>query len=698
MKKSTMVLILVLVLTSSLHAVMGLNGGISQNSHSDQNNADPFDMNKPNEYFIVGGLKQNLIITFQVDMTLQIWNGWFVPGVDTSAVSGSMNGWNKWELTDVNGDEIYTGEYSFYGSVSDVIEYKYRINDNFELFDLPNRSFTIDDTVTTIPVVFYDDFNPNHPTNLTATVNDTDVDLDWDAPATLDVEYYNLYRDDSVFALVYHPTTSYTDTSVPFGNHVYYVTAMYPEGQSLPSNTQTVFVGPNTPPIADAGDDQIVIEGHTVYLDGSGSYDPDGLPLTYHWSGPAGIVFSDSTAVDPTFIAPLVDEDTIFTLSLILFDGELYSDPDYVDITVLNSMPPTANFSAFPFTGSIPLEVTFTDESYSYITDWNWNFGDGETSDEQNPVHIYTSDGIFSVALAVTNFFGTDTITKWNYVHVVSVQLDSPTNLTYVVNVDDVTLDWDAPSSGAKTLSFYKLYRDDTVIVAIYPPTTMYNDMNLPIGEYEYFVTAVYTEGESSPTDPVTVNIIDNPPIADAGPDQTVDEGDYVQLDGSGSYDPEGLTLTYNWTAPAQITLDDPAIVNPGFTAPLVTQDEVFPIELMVFDGNSWSDPDTVFITVHELMDAGDQPQNLDTALHANYPNPFTSETSISFSLKENSQVKIEIYNIKGERVSTLMNENFDSGVYSFQWDGMDLSAGIYFIKLMVNDKVTDIHKTIILR
>jgi len=134
MKKSTMVLILVLVLTSSLHAVMGLNGGIFQNSHSDQNNADPFDMNKPNEYFIVGGLKQNLIITFQVDMTLQIWNGWFVPGADTSAVSGSMNGWNKWELTDVNGDEIYTGEYSFYGSVSDVIEYKYRINDNFELF------------------------------------------------------------------------------------------------------------------------------------------------------------------------------------------------------------------------------------------------------------------------------------------------------------------------------------------------------------------------------------------------------------------------------------------------------------------------------------------------------------------------------------------------------------------------------------
>ncbi|TSA23855.1 T9SS C-terminal target domain-containing protein [bacterium] len=81
-----------------------------------------------------------------------------------------------------------------------------------------------------------------------------------------------------------------------------------------------------------------------------------------------------------------------------------------------------------------------------------------------------------------------------------------------------------------------------------------------------------------------------------------------------------------------------------------------------------------------------------------NYPNPFTSETSISFSLKEHSHVKIVIYNVKGERVSTLMNENRDSGTHTLRWDGTDLSAGIYFIKLMVNDKVSDIHKTIILR
>ena len=58
-------------------------------------------------------------------------------------------------------------------------------------------------------------------------------------------------------------------------------------------------------------------------------------------------------------------------------------------------------------------------------------------------------------------------------------------------------------------------------------------------------------------TDTVVINVldvaapVDDPPTADAGPDQTVDEGDLVTLDGTGSSDPEGETLTFEWTAPA---------------------------------------------------------------------------------------------------------------------------------------------------
>ena len=73
--------------------------------------------------------------------------------------------------------------------------------------------------------------------------------------------------------------------------------------------------------------------------------------------------------------------------------------------------PPTATFTRTPTTGSLPLAVTFTDTSTpgtSSITAWAWDFGDGATSTEQNPVHTYTNAGKYSVSLTVTTSAGSD--------------------------------------------------------------------------------------------------------------------------------------------------------------------------------------------------------------------------------------------------------------------------------------------------
>ena len=75
----------------------------------------------------------------------------------------------------------------------------------------------------------------------------------------------------------------------------------------------------------------------------------------------------------------------------------------------------------------------------------------------------------------------------------------------------------------------------------------------------------------------------DTAPTADAGPDQTVDEGDLVTLAGSGT-DPEGETLTFNWTAPAGVTLSDPTSASPTFTAPQVDADTPLTFTLEVCD------------------------------------------------------------------------------------------------------------------
>ena len=77
----------------------------------------------------------------------------------------------------------------------------------------------------------------------------------------------------------------------------------------------------------------------------------------------------------------------------------------------------------------------------------------------------------------------------------------------------------------------------------------------------------------------------------------------------------------------------------------------------------------------------------LATELQGNYPNPFNPETTIRYSVKETSPVTIEVYNLKGQLVRTLVNEVKTAGNYSVVWNGRDnnnqpVSSGVYFYKM----------------
>ena len=88
--------------------------------------------------------------------------------------------------------------------------------------------------------------------------------------------------------------------------------------------------------------------------------------------------------------------------------------------------------------------------------------------------------------------------------------------------------------------------------------------------------------------------------------------------------------------------------------------------------------------------------------LSQNYPNPFNPETTISFSNPKVSSINISIYDIKGQKIKTITNENFQKGYHEVYWNGKDendksVSSGIYFYK-METDNFSEVKKAIFLK
>ena len=355
-------------------------------------------------------------------------------------------------------------------------------------------------------------------------------------------------------------------------------------------------------------------------------------------------------------------------------DGSASSDPDSDPLTYLWTAPagivlsdPTAvnpTFTAPDIPTNVPVDYEF-----SLVVD------DGMATDSRvasDPdIVVITVNNINQAPIA--NAGSDQTVTEFDV-----VTLDG--SASYDPDLDPITYLWTSPTG--ITLS------DPTAVNPTFTaPEVFTND---PVDyEFTLVVDDGITRREVSDPDTiiVTVQNINEPPIANAGADQTVDEGDFVTLDGSSSSDPDSDPLTYLWTAPTGIALSDPTAVNPTFTAPDVIEDTDYVITLIVNDLQLNSEPDSVTITV--LWDSVYVNELLPkvTKLLGNYPNPFNPTTTIRFSLCEPGVAKIDIYNIKGRLVKHLLDCEYSVGYHNVIWDGADnsgkqVSSGVYFYRM----------------
>jgi formylglycine-generating enzyme required for sulfatase activity len=308
------------------------------------------------------------------------------------------------------------------------------------------------------------------------------------------------------------------------------------------------------------------------------------------------------------------------------------------DVTVL---PPLvlAKFRGEPDDGDGPPPVQRQEPEPVTVISWLWNFGDGTSGSGQNTSHTYTDEGCHDVTLTVVLSNGmSGSFTRKDFICVevgnrppvanagpdqeISVVLDLDKNRdngngqigtlvqldgseSFDPDGDPITYSWtfiewpdgqinpDKPALSEPVLSDPEA--ESPTFAAVLPGVYV---LQLVVDDGQ-------SEGAKIASEPDTVTItatLDEPPVADAGPDQNACSCEEVQLDGSGSFDPEGLDVTYDWfvlSAPVGSNVSTTWLSDPADETPTLILDSAgeYVIWLIVTDPSGLSDLDAMTIT-----------------------------------------------------------------------------------------------------
>ena len=413
------------------------------------------------------------------------------------------------------------------------------------------------------------------------------------------------------------------------------------------------------PPVANAGANQTVALGATVQLDGSGSTDPSGNPLTYRWSQTGGtqVTLSSNTTVKPTFTAP--GSAATLTFQLVVNNGSVSSSPASVTIAVGTAQPPVANAGANQTvavgstvqlngsgsTGS-PLSYQWTQTGgYAQVTLSSSTVANPTFTAPANPdgltFQLVVTEGTISsspstvvitvattaagpnLALSATATASSQTTSTGqtaakaidgavggypgNYMEEWATnggKAGSWLSLTWATaqTFDTIVL-YDRPNLSDQITGGNIQFSDGTnVSVGTLPNNGAANVLSFAaktVTSLQLNITSVSSSTQNVGLAEIQAYLSGQapvPPVANAGANQTVAVGSTVQLNGSGS---TGSPLSYQWTQTggyAQVTLSSSTVANPTFTAPANPDGLTF--QLVVTEGTISSSPSTVVITV----------------------------------------------------------------------------------------------------
>jgi hypothetical protein len=242
-------------------------------------------------------------------------------------------------------------------------------------------------------------------------------------------------------------------------------------------------------------------------------------------------------------------------------------------------------------------------------------------------------------------------------------------------------------STGKAKILMYRIYRDfDYAYESSFGLPKAANEINRWQDKLLVFSRSqmlIYAFGDS--TDGLKANVIDviNLPFSI---ESSVIDGNRLVAVGY-----EGFVLV-------DLSADPPAVIDHGGRGGnrIAAEDGI----VAVSDGNSVH----IYDVRGVVTDVPDSPAELPAsfALSQNYPNPFNPSTTIEYSLAERSRVRLTVYNILGQRVNTLIDEERPAGTYTIEWNGTNaggrpVASGVYFYRLSAGD-FTEVRKMVLVK
>ncbi len=389
---------------------------------------------------------------------------------------------------------------------------------------------------------------------------------------------------------------------------------------------------PKPTPVADAGNDQRVPIGISVQLDGSASFDPDGLPnpLNYEWSiesGPGGGIFGNSMSAVTSFVGQAAGD---YLLRLTVSDG-VHSSSDTVKVNVRTNFAPVADTSlstnhAVGNRIAAILDGSLSFDSDGDVVEYHWTIESKPTgsnpsiTNDRQEITSFLADvpGVYEINLTVSDGY----LTHVNSMIVTVTANQAPiadatlSGLSGVAGRTNVLLDSSLssdPDGDALSYSWTVLASPVNAITSVVSGSQKKASFsaNLP-GSYTVQVTV--SDGELMDTNVVHITMGDNQtPVADTSASTTflIAGGNYPTLDGRHSYDPDGDLLSYQWSFISSTNGSKPSISRSNTSLATLNTNTpgVYAVALVVSDGLK-SNTEYLLITVR-----GNQPPIADASL-----------------------------------------------------------------------------------